>query len=47
MLLLVELLLVFGAAFGWGGWELWTLRRERLKDEAKRHQERAAQAPGD
>jgi hypothetical protein len=35
----VELVLVLGAALGWGIWEILSLRRE------KRRAERAAQAP--
>ncbi len=34
-LILIELLLVFGLVFGWGLWELRTLRREREADAAK------------
>ena len=28
-----ELILVFGVVFGWGFYELWSLRRDRLRKE--------------
>ncbi len=34
LLVLLELLLVFGAVFGFGFWQLWSLRRERKRDRA-------------
>ena len=38
-LVLLELLLVLGLVLVWGGWEIWSLRRERERDRAR---ERAA-----
>jgi hypothetical protein len=32
-LILLELLLVFGATVGWGLWELWSLKRDRGKQK--------------
>ncbi len=29
---LIELVLVFGIVLGFGGWQLYSLRRERLRD---------------
>ena len=32
---LIELILVFGAVIGFGVWELVSLKREKVKDDAK------------
>ena len=32
---LIELVLIFGAVIGFGVWQLWSLKREKVKDEAK------------
>lgn len=39
-LILIEIGLVFGAVLAWGGWQLWTLRKENEK-AARREQEQA------
>jgi hypothetical protein len=36
LLVLIELLVVFGLVFGFAGWELYKLRRERRRDEVAR-----------
>jgi hypothetical protein len=33
-LILFEAILVIGAIFGFGAWQLWSLRRDRQRDEA-------------
>lgn len=40
-LILIELLLVFGCVMGWGAWELWVLRKEKRKDEARAREQAA------
>ena len=32
LLVLIELVLIFGLVFGLAGWELWKLRRERRRE---------------
>lgn len=44
-LILLELVLVFGLVLGFCGWQLWSLRRERRRDqEARRQAEENASA---
>ena len=30
--------LIFGSVLAWGGWELWTLRRDKARDALKQAQ---------
>ncbi len=54
-IVLIELVLVFGSVLVWGGWELWTLRRDRLRStiepqpvkETGQAQDSKFQPPGD
>jgi hypothetical protein len=43
-LFLMEFLVFNGAALGWAGYELWSLRREREKDAAEDAAKAAAEA---
>lgn len=42
LLVTLEILLVLGVVVGLGGWELWSLRRERRRDEARQQREAAS-----
>lgn len=41
-----EAALVIGAVFGFGIWQLWSLRRERRRNERGRERDARADEPG-
>ena len=43
-LIIAEMLITLGVCLGFGFWQLWDLRRERIKDAAKAAAKEAAQA---
>ncbi len=42
----VELLLILGLVLGFGFWELWKLRRDRLERDARRRRESGGDGGG-